>query len=149
MSDSDLLAAADESFSSSPQPPDKSSDPPILNSQGFIWEQIAFHKQGTVSNPPGQQSSTNVDSMPFPDTSDQSVNPPVDLATDQSDVSPAAPPADVPATPPNDFKQFLKPWITRGIQKSIKVKNALFASGNFEKYKHYRNKILTLISMII
>ena len=42
-------------------------------------------------------------------------------------------------------KQFSKPWITRGIRKSIKVKNALFASGNFEKYKHYCNKILTLV----
>ena len=41
-------------------------------------------------------------------------------------------------------KQFSKPWITKGILKSIKVKNALFTSGNYEKYKHYRNKILTL-----
>ena len=42
-------------------------------------------------------------------------------------------------------KQFSKPWITREIRKSIKVKNALFASGNYEKYKHYRNKLLTLV----
>ena len=41
-------------------------------------------------------------------------------------------------------KQFSKPWISRGLLKSIKVKNALFASGNYEKYKLYRNKILTL-----
>lgn len=34
-------------------------------------------------------------------------------------------------------KQFSKPWITRGLQKSIKVKK-------YEKYKQYRNKILTL-----
>ena len=33
-------------------------------------------------------------------------------------------------------KQFSKPWITKGIRKSTTVKNALFASGNFEKYKH-------------
>jgi len=49
-------------------------------------------------------------------------------------------------------KQFSKPWITRGIRESIQVKNALFSSGNYEKYNHYRNKILTLrsrISMII
>ena len=44
-------------------------------------------------------------------------------------------------------KQFSKPWITRGIRKSIKVKNALFASGNFEKYKHYRNKNTYTCSM--
>ena len=30
-------------------------------------------------------------------------------------------------------KQFSKLWITRGIRMSIKVKNALFASGNCEK----------------
>ena len=45
-------------------------------------------------------------------------------------------------------KQFSKPWITWGIRKSIKVKNALFASGNYEKYKHYRNKILTLVAAV-
>ena len=42
-------------------------------------------------------------------------------------------------------KQFSKAWITRGIRKSTKVKIALFASGNYEKYKHYRNKIITLV----
>ena len=40
-------------------------------------------------------------------------------------------------------KQFSKPCIPRGIRMSIKVKNTLFASGDFENYKHYRNKILT------
>ena len=29
--------------------------------------------------------------------------------------------------------------------KSIKIKNALFASGDIDKYKFYRNKITTLI----
>ena len=37
-----------------------------------------------------------------------------------------------------------KPWITEGIRKSIKSKNSLFYQGNSEKYKYYRNKILTL-----
>ena len=37
-----------------------------------------------------------------------------------------------------------KPWITSGIRKSIKVKNQLFHSGYTNKYKLYRNKILTL-----
>ena len=43
------------------------------------------------------------------------------------------------------FKQFSKPWITKGLLKSIKIKNALFASGDMVKYKFYRNKITTLI----
>ena len=42
------------------------------------------------------------------------------------------------------YKQFMKPWITKGLLKSIKVKNALFASGDIDKYKFYRNKIITL-----
>ena len=41
------------------------------------------------------------------------------------------------------FKQPLKPWITKGLLKSIKIKNALFASGDIDKYKFYRNKIAT------
>ena len=43
------------------------------------------------------------------------------------------------------FKQSLKPWITKGLLKSIKIKNALFAEGDIHKYKFYRNKIATLI----
>ena len=31
-----------------------------------------------------------------------------------------------------------KPWITKGIGKSIKIKNPLFYRGNSEKYKYYR-----------
>ena len=42
------------------------------------------------------------------------------------------------------IKQFSKPWITRGIRRSIKIKNKLFLSGDAEKYKLYRNQILTL-----
>ena len=42
------------------------------------------------------------------------------------------------------LKQMNKPWITSGIRKSIKVKNQLFHSGYTNKYKLYRNKILTL-----
>ena len=41
-------------------------------------------------------------------------------------------------------KQMQKPWITRGLRKSIKVKNCLFYSGNKAQYKIYRNKLLLL-----
>ena len=37
-----------------------------------------------------------------------------------------------------------KPWITKGIRKSIKVKNKLLSTGDRNLYKFYRNKILTL-----
>jgi len=43
------------------------------------------------------------------------------------------------------FKQSLKPWITKGLLKSIKIKIALFAEGDIDKYKIYRDKITTLI----
>ena len=36
-------------------------------------------------------------------------------------------------------------WITNGIKVAIKVKNKLYASGDDVRYKHYRNKICTLI----
>ena len=41
-------------------------------------------------------------------------------------------------------KQMQKPWITRGLRKSIRVKNRLLYSGNKAQYKIYRNKILLL-----
>ena len=41
-------------------------------------------------------------------------------------------------------KQFSKPWITKGLRKSIKIKNRLFYSGDFLKYKLYRNRIVSL-----
>ena len=41
-------------------------------------------------------------------------------------------------------KQLTKPWITKGLRKSIKIKNSLFYSGDIERYKMYRNKILSL-----
>ena len=41
-------------------------------------------------------------------------------------------------------KQLSKPWITRGLRKSIKIKNDLFYSGDTATYKLYRNKILSL-----
>ena len=41
----------------------------------------------------------------------------------------------------HEFKQSSKPWITKGLLKCIKIKNALFASGDIDKYKLYRNKI--------
>ena len=42
-------------------------------------------------------------------------------------------------------KQLSKPWITNGIKAAIKVKNKLYASWDEVRYKHYRNKICTLI----
>ena len=44
-------------------------------------------------------------------------------------------------------KQFSKPWITRGIRKSIKIKNSLFHSNFNAKFRLYRNKIITLIRL--
>ena len=41
-------------------------------------------------------------------------------------------------------KQFSKPWIAKGLRKSIRVKNKLYVSGDRLKYKMYRNKICTL-----
>ena len=41
-------------------------------------------------------------------------------------------------------KQLSKPWITKGIRCSIKIKNSLFYSGDKDKYKLYRNKLLLL-----
>jgi hypothetical protein len=40
--------------------------------------------------------------------------------------------------------QLTKPWITKGMRKSNKIKNRLFNYGDKDKYKFYRNKILTL-----
>ena len=37
-----------------------------------------------------------------------------------------------------------KPWITKGIRRSIKIKNSLYYSGDSKTYKIYRNKILML-----
>ena len=44
-------------------------------------------------------------------------------------------------------KQLSKPWITSGIKAGIKVKNKLYASGDVARYKHYKNKICTLIRL--
>ena len=41
-------------------------------------------------------------------------------------------------------KRKIKRWITKGIRKSIRIKNELFFSGDRDKYKFYRNKILHL-----
>ena len=42
------------------------------------------------------------------------------------------------------IKQLAKPWITKGIRTSIKIKNRLYKTGNCSEYKSYRNKIITL-----
>ena len=44
-------------------------------------------------------------------------------------------------------KQLSKPWITNGIKAAIKIKSKLYASGDKVRYKHYRNKICTLIRL--
>ena len=41
-------------------------------------------------------------------------------------------------------KRLAKPWITKGIRRSIKIKNNLYCSGETASYKIYRNKILVL-----
>lgn len=41
-------------------------------------------------------------------------------------------------------KQLSKPWITKGIRTSTKIKNKLFTSGNRAQYILYRNKICRL-----
>ena len=41
-------------------------------------------------------------------------------------------------------KQLAKLWITRGLRKSIKIKNALFRAGNTVNYKLYKNNISSL-----
>ena len=45
------------------------------------------------------------------------------------------------------IKQFSKPWLTKGLRISIQTKNRLYQSGDFEKYKYYRNNICTLIRL--
>ena len=37
------------------------------------------------------------------------------------------------------IKRLSKPWITKGIRKSIRIKDELFFSGDRDKYKFYRN----------
>ena len=41
-------------------------------------------------------------------------------------------------------KRLAKPWLTVGLRKSIRVKNNLFFNSDWDKYKLYRNKIITL-----
>ena len=47
-----------------------------------------------------------------------------------------------------NLKQLRKPCITKGIRRSIKIKNSLYSSGDITRYKLYRNKtsMLTQIS---
>ena len=45
----------------------------------------------------------------------------------------------------NRKQKFLsKPWLTVGLRKAIRVKNALFYTFDWVKYKFYRNKIISL-----
>ena len=45
------------------------------------------------------------------------------------------------------IKQLSKPWITKAKRCSIKIKYALFYSGDKNKYKLYRNKLTELIRL--
>lgn len=45
---------------------------------------------------------------------------------------------------PTEGKKLSKPWITKGIRASNKMKNKLYMSGDDAKYKDYRNKISLL-----
>lgn len=42
------------------------------------------------------------------------------------------------------MKRLSKPWITKGIRQSIKIKNKLLALGDRDRYKLYRNRILNI-----
>ena len=44
-------------------------------------------------------------------------------------------------------RRLLKPWVTKGTRKSIKITNDLYCSGVIAAYKLYRNKVLTLTRM--
>lgn len=45
------------------------------------------------------------------------------------------------------IRNFSKPWITKGIRRSIKIKNKLLVEGDRNSYKFYRNKIANLIRL--
>ena len=104
VSDSDLLAAAGEPPPSSVQSENMSSSPGVLDSQGFLWEQIAFRlsQKGVVPNPPGPPSTNDEDSMSYPDIGVQSVNPSTDPPTGLPPSVPVVPPAVPSAGPPSD-----------------------------------------------
>ena len=40
----------------------------------------------------------------------------------------------------HNAKLLSKPWITKGLQISVRIKNEVYASGDMIKYKVYRNK---------
>ena len=45
------------------------------------------------------------------------------------------------------LKLLTKPWLTKEIRRSIRVKNNLFFNSNWNKYKPYRNKLTALIRL--
>ena len=44
-------------------------------------------------------------------------------------------------------KLLSKPWITKGLRISVRIKNKLYASGDMIKYEVYRNKLCSLIRL--
>ena len=42
------------------------------------------------------------------------------------------------------IKQLAKPWITKGLKTSIKVKNKLYVMGDSTQYTYYKNRITTV-----
>ena len=49
--------------------------------------------------------------------------------------------------PKQRLKLLTKPWLTKGIRRSIHVKNNLFFNSNWNRYKQYRNKLTALIRL--
>ena len=44
-------------------------------------------------------------------------------------------------------KLLSKPWITKGLRSSVRIKKTLYASGDMIQYKVYRNKLCSLIRL--
>ena len=44
-------------------------------------------------------------------------------------------------------KLLSKPWITKGLRISVRIKNKLYASRDMIKYKVYRNNLCSLIRL--
>ena len=114
LTDSDILQAAEASSRSSVQPSDGSSTSCAVNSQGFIWEQVAdhLHRQRVVPNPPGPQitqSSQDVHSMSPELFQSSTDDQPADLSS--GNLSGDVPSGDVPPgdAPPGETPSDVSP----------------------------------------
>ena len=146
ISDSDLLAAASVPSQPVDVPSDDSPVPDVLDSQGFLWEDVIWGKNPEPNpepNPPGPQSATDDDSMAYPDTEDSpavlpadpptvpSADPPVDPSavppTDSSAVSSNDPPVDQPSSSPADKPVKSRPSVASSRRKPAPLPPALEA----------------------